>query len=70
MKVNKRLSKEQANNCRHDPLITHTYSKDEFKSALIQKIKNAKIGEELNIIIGRNLFVYKKISSNKIEQVI
>ncbi len=70
MKVNKRLSKEQAKNCKYDPLITSTYSKDEFKSVLLQKIQDANIGEEINIILGRDVFIYKKVASNKIKQVI
>lgn len=57
---------QQELDCRHDPLLTHCYTKEEFKEAVKSKMKKLDIGETLQVFVAGKLRVLKKISKYKI----
>ena len=69
MLPNRKLTKEEVVNCKHDPLITKTFNKKEFVNEIKESLGRMKVNETLQIILGKNLYTFKKTNNNKLEQI-
>jgi allophanate hydrolase subunit 2 len=69
MLPNRKLTKEEVINCKHDPLIKKTFNKNELINKIKESLGRMKENETLQIILGKNLYTFKKTSKNRLQKV-